>query len=55
MVNALVIKQCQTLAFHLKTYLSEDYLLVVGAGGVTVWAAMKTLSAKAKIVELPFH
>jgi hypothetical protein len=28
--------------------------LVAGAGGVTVEAAMKTLSAKAKIVELPF-
>ena len=28
--------------------------LVTAAGGVTVSAAMKTLSAKAKIVELPF-
>jgi hypothetical protein len=31
------------------------FVLVVGAFGVTVSAAMKTLSAKAKIVELPFH
>jgi hypothetical protein len=58
--EALLPVQCR-LIFHVAA--PEDgrtpgrwqkYGLAAGAGGVTVEAAMKTLPARAKIVELPF-